>query len=138
MVNSLFFVEGPCVDQHQSLTCRTMAASVKQRIACGAPAEQNVRRIDSGFSDAGERPRHSKTPIQTTGPSGVLPVRREHGLHLASVILDRLVPADATMRGAEGCHGLNELVDLGMQERTAILRPKHLGLVCCPSARIAP
>ena len=59
-------------------------------------------------------------------------MRREHGLHLASVILDRLVPADATMRGAEGRHGLHELVDLGMQERTTILRPKHLSLVCCP------
>jgi len=61
-----------------------------------------------------------------------MPVRREHGLHLARDLLDRLVPADATMRGAEGRHGLNELVDLGIQERTTILRPKHLDLVCCP------
>jgi hypothetical protein len=34
---------------------------------------------------------------QAARPSGVLPVRREHALHLARVILDRLVPADATM-----------------------------------------
>src|SRR5262245_9030358 len=66
------------------------------------------------------------------GPSGGMPVRREHGLHLIRNLLDRLVPADATMRGAEGRHGLNELVDLGIQERTTILRPKHLDLVRCP------
>ena len=48
-----------------------------------------------------------------------MPVRREHGLHLARESLDRLVPAHATMRGAEGRHGLHEL---DMQERTAILR----------------
>src|SRR5215831_1969621 len=62
-----------------------------------------------------------------------MPVRREHGLHLARTILDRLIPTDATMRGAEGRHGLDELVDLGIQECTAILRPKYLGLVCCPT-----
>ena len=66
------------------------------------------------------------------GASGGLPVRREHGLHLARDLLDRLVPADATMRGAEGRHGLNELIDLGMQKRATILRPKCLDPVCCP------
>src|SRR5262249_20196531 len=35
---------------------RTMAASVKQRIAFGERAGQHVRRIGSGFGDAGERP----------------------------------------------------------------------------------
>src|SRR6266566_962611 len=35
---------------------RTMAASVKQRIACGERAGQNVRRIGSGFGYEGERP----------------------------------------------------------------------------------
>src|SRR5215510_9005688 len=61
-----------------------------------------------------------------------MPVRREHGVHLARDLLNRLVPAEAIMRGTEGRHGLNELVDLGIQERTTILRPKHLDLVCCP------
>ena len=62
-----------------------------------------------------------------------MPVRREHGLYLSGAILDRLVPTDSTMRGAEARHGLDELIDLGIQERTAILRPKYLGLVCCPT-----
>ena len=35
---------------------RTMAASVKQRIAFGERAGQHVRRMGSGFGDAGERP----------------------------------------------------------------------------------
>jgi len=35
---------------------RPMAASVKPRIACGARAEEQVRRIGSGFGSAGERP----------------------------------------------------------------------------------
>jgi hypothetical protein len=35
---------------------RTMAASVQQRIAFGERAGQQVRRIGSGFGDAGERP----------------------------------------------------------------------------------
>ncbi len=35
---------------------RTMAASVKQRIAFGERAGQHVRRIGSGFGDEGERP----------------------------------------------------------------------------------
>src|SRR5438132_9733200 len=35
---------------------RTMAASVKQRIAFGERAGQKVRRISSGFGDEGERP----------------------------------------------------------------------------------
>src|SRR5262245_57502125 len=61
-----------------------------------------------------------------------MPVRREHGVHLARDLLNRLVPAEAIMRGTEGRHGLNELVDLGIQERTTILRPKYLDLVCCP------
>src|SRR4029453_6197924 len=61
-----------------------------------------------------------------------MPVRCEHGLHLARDLLDRLVPADTTMRDAEGRHGLNELVHLSIQERTTILRPKHLDLVRCP------
>jgi hypothetical protein len=34
----------------------TMVASVTQRIACGARAGQNVRRIGSGFGCEGERP----------------------------------------------------------------------------------
>ncbi len=61
-----------------------------------------------------------------------MPVRRKHRLHLVGAILDGLVPTDATMRGAEGRHGLDELVDLGIQECTAILSPKYLGLVCRP------
>src|SRR5690242_5289303 len=61
-----------------------------------------------------------------------MPVRREHGLHISGLVLDSLVPTDATMRGAEGRHGLDELVDLGVQKCTAILRPKNLGLVGCP------
>src|SRR5262249_30216351 len=35
---------------------RTLAASVKQRIAFGERAGQKVRRIGSGFGDEGERP----------------------------------------------------------------------------------
>ena len=61
-----------------------------------------------------------------------MPVRREHGLHISRLILDGLVPTDAAMRGAEGRHGLDELVDLGIQECTTILRPQDLGLVCRP------
>ena len=59
-------------------------------------------------------------------------MRRKHGLHLVGAILDRLVPTDPTMRGAEARHGLDELVNLGVQERAAILSPECLGLVCCP------
>jgi hypothetical protein len=71
----------------------------------------------------GTRPRQRvQYSCQDAGPSGGMPVRREHGVHLARKSLGRLVPAHVTMRGAEGRHGLHELVDLDMQERTAILR----------------
>jgi len=45
----------PLCDDEPELA-RTMAASVKQRIAFGERAGQHVRRIGSGFGDAGERP----------------------------------------------------------------------------------
>jgi hypothetical protein len=45
----------PASDEDPELA-RTMAASVQQRIACGERAGQQVRRIGSGFGDAGERP----------------------------------------------------------------------------------
>src|SRR6266446_3322701 len=45
----------PLLDNEPELA-RTMAASVTQRIACGERAGQQVRRIDSGFGYAGERP----------------------------------------------------------------------------------
>src|SRR5712691_405548 len=45
----------PLLDNEPDLA-RTMAASVTQRIACGERAGQTVRRIDSGFGYAGERP----------------------------------------------------------------------------------
>ena len=45
----------PLLDDEPELAC-TMAASVKQRIACGERAGQNVRRIGSGFGYEGERP----------------------------------------------------------------------------------
>lgn len=61
-----------------------------------------------------------------------MPVGREHGLHLVGAILDGLVPTASTMRGTEGRHRLDELVNLGIQQRAAILSPEHLGLVCCP------
>jgi len=61
-----------------------------------------------------------------------MPVCRKYGLHISGLILDGLVPTDAAMRGAEGRHGLDELVDLGIQKCTAILRPPDLGLVCRP------
>src|SRR5262245_4493410 len=74
-----------------------------------------------------------RRPLPLYEPLGRrMPVGREHGLHLSRLILDGLVPTDTAMRGAEGCHGLDELVDLGIQECTTILRPKDLGLVCCP------
>jgi hypothetical protein len=41
---------------HESELARTMAASVKQRIAFGEQAGENVRRIGSGFGYEGERP----------------------------------------------------------------------------------
>src|SRR5215475_9313791 len=74
-----------------------------------------------------------RRPLPLYEPLGRwMPVRREHGLHISGLILDGLVPTDAAMRDAEGRHGLDELVDLGIQEGTAILRPKNLGLVGCP------
>jgi Transposase zinc-binding domain/Putative transposase len=45
----------PLLDNEPELA-RAMAASVKQRIAFGERAGQNVRRIGSGFGYAGERP----------------------------------------------------------------------------------
>jgi Putative transposase len=45
----------PLLDNEPELA-RTMAASVKQRIAFGERAGQNVRRIGSGFGSEGERP----------------------------------------------------------------------------------
>jgi hypothetical protein len=45
----------PLLDNEPELA-RTMAASVKQRIACGERAGQNVRRIGSGFGYEGEQP----------------------------------------------------------------------------------
>jgi len=45
----------PLLDTEPALA-RTMAASVKQRIAFGERAGQKVRRIGSGFGDEGERP----------------------------------------------------------------------------------
>jgi len=45
----------PLLDNEPELA-RTMAASVKQRIAFGARAGQKVRRIGSGFGYEGERP----------------------------------------------------------------------------------
>jgi Putative transposase len=45
----------PASDEDPELA-RTMAASVQQRIAFGERAGQQVRRIGSGFGDAGERP----------------------------------------------------------------------------------
>jgi hypothetical protein len=48
-------------------------------------------------------------------------VRRQHGLHLVGEILNGPVPTDAAMRGAEGRYGLDELVNLRIEERTAIL-----------------
>jgi hypothetical protein len=45
----------PLLDDEPALA-RTLAASVKQRIAFGERAGQNVRRIGSGFGYAGERP----------------------------------------------------------------------------------
>jgi hypothetical protein len=45
----------PLLDTEPELA-RTMAASVKQRIAFGERAGQKVRRIGSGFGDEGERP----------------------------------------------------------------------------------
>jgi hypothetical protein len=50
----------PLLDNEPELA-RTMAASVTQRIAFGARAGQNVRRIGSGFGYEGERP-------ELTGP----------------------------------------------------------------------
>ena len=55
-----------------------------------------------------------------------MPVGREHGLHLVGAILDGLVPTDAAMRGAEGRHGLDELVDLGIQKRVMAGDPGNL------------
>jgi len=45
----------PLLDNEPALA-HTMAASVKQRIACGERAGQKVRRIGSGFGYAGELP----------------------------------------------------------------------------------
>ena len=45
----------PLLDSEPELA-RTVAASVKQRIACGERAGQKVRRIGSGFGREGERP----------------------------------------------------------------------------------
>src|SRR2546430_7921702 len=61
----------PLLDDEPELAC-TMAASVKQRIACGERAGQNVRRIGSGFGYEGERP-------ALTGPR----------LHLLSAVVRR-------------------------------------------------
>jgi hypothetical protein len=47
--------DDPLRDDEPELA-RTMAASVKQRIAFGERAGQHVRRMGSGFGDAGERP----------------------------------------------------------------------------------
>jgi hypothetical protein len=45
----------PLLD-NEPVLARTMAASVKQRIACGERASQQVRRIGSGFGYDGEHP----------------------------------------------------------------------------------
>ena len=47
--------DDPLLDNEPELA-RTLAASVTQRIAFGERAGQKVRRIGSGFGDAGERP----------------------------------------------------------------------------------
>src|SRR5215831_6741440 len=74
-----------------------------------------------------------RRPLPLYEPLGRrMPVRREYGLHISGLILDGLVPTDAAMRGAEGGHGLDELIDLSIQEGTTILRPKNLGLVGRP------
>jgi hypothetical protein len=48
----------PLLDNEPELA-RTIAASVKQRIAFGERAGENVRRIGSGFGSEGERPEHT-------------------------------------------------------------------------------
>lgn len=60
-----------------------------------------------------------------------MPVGRKHGLHLVGAILDGLVPTASTMRGTEGSHSLDELVDLGIQKRVMAGDPGNLtgGLV---------
>ena len=58
-------------------------------------------------------------------------MRCKYSLHFVGSILDRLIPADPTMRGAEGRHSLDELGDLGMQKRATILSPQYLSLVRC-------
>jgi hypothetical protein len=50
----------PLLDNEPELA-RSMAASVRQRIAFGERAGENVRRIGSGFGSEGERP-------ELTGP----------------------------------------------------------------------
>jgi hypothetical protein len=50
----------PASDENPELA-RTMAASVQQRLAFGERAGQRVRRIGSGFGDAGESPTLSGT-----------------------------------------------------------------------------
>jgi hypothetical protein len=45
----------PLLD-HEPELARTMAASIRQRIACGERAGEKVRRIGSGFGHEGERP----------------------------------------------------------------------------------
>ncbi len=41
---------------HEPALAHTLAASVQQRLAFGERAGQQVRRMGSGFGDAGERP----------------------------------------------------------------------------------
>jgi len=52
----------PLLDNEPELA-RTMAASVKQRIAFGERAGEKVRRIGSGFGYEGERPCTHRTPL---------------------------------------------------------------------------
>jgi hypothetical protein len=60
----------PASDDDPELA-RAMAASVQQRIAFGERAGQQVRRIGSGFGDAGERPTLTgpAVPASTAFPS---------------------------------------------------------------------
>jgi hypothetical protein len=54
-IDAVAIGDDPLRDDEPELA-RTMAASVKQRIAFGERAGQHVRRMGSGFGDAGERP----------------------------------------------------------------------------------
>lgn len=59
-----------------------------------------------------------------------MPVRGEDRLHLLRSLIDGLVPRQARLLAERG-HGLDQLIDLRIQQRLPVAGLEGLGLVGC-------